>query len=373
MRTQCQSLAKTKVLEYCLKKIDRIIQTCPETFPHITQNGKWVTTRNGHWTCGFWVGILWIAYQLTGLYRYRDQCLKLMKIIEKRKNQPNADFDFGFLYTLSFVKGFEITCDLTLKEIVLQAAERLLTFYHNKAGLVYTIYNFKTKEYGKEVGTAIIDIMMNLELLWWAWKETEDRRYFEVVNTHAQNTIKLFIRPDGSTCHAVDFDLESGHIIRKCTIHGLHDESCWSRGQAWAIRGFFTAYHYSDERIYQRTAINLSNYYIDKNNGINIPPWDFEADLEQRQVADSSAAAITASAWLRWGDSDLVEQGRSCLTKLVNKHLRSASEDGILSQGCAYLKKGIGVNEATIWGDYYLMESILSFFRPEANGKSQVN
>lgn len=207
---------RTKILEYCLDKIDCTVRTYPETFPHIIKNGKWVTTNDGYWTGGFWVGILWIAYQLTGLHRYRDQCLKLMKIIEKRKNQPNADFDLGFLYTLSFVKGFEITCDPTLKEIALQAAERLLTFYHNKAGLVYTIYNFKMKEYGKEVGTSIIDIMMNLELLWWAWRETGKRKYYEIANIHARNTMKLFIRPDGSTCHAVDFDLESGHIIRKC-------------------------------------------------------------------------------------------------------------------------------------------------------------
>ncbi len=354
--------ARTKILEYCLDKIDCTVRTCPETFPYITQNGKWATTSDGHWTGGFWVGILWIAYQLTGLHRYRDQCLKLMKILEKRKNQPNANFDLGFLYTLSFVKGFEITSDSALQEIALQAAERLLTFYHNKAGLVYTVYNFKTKEYGKEVGTSIVDIMMNLELLWWAWKETEDRRYFEVANTHARNTMKLFIRPDGSTYHAVDFDLKSGHIIRKCTIHGLNDGSCWSRGQAWAIRGFFTAYRYSKKRIYQQVALNLSNYCINKNQGSGIPPWDFMADFEKGQAVDSSAAAITTSAWLRWGDSDLVEQGRTYLTELVSKYLRLVNEHGILSQSYAHLKKGIGVNESTIWGDYYLMDSILSFF-----------
>lgn len=80
------------------------------------------------------------------------------------------------------------------------------------------------------------------------------------------------------------------------------------------------------------------------------------------QAADSSAASITASAWLKWGGYNLADHGRRCVVELVNKHLRSTREDGILAQSCAYLKEGIGVNEATIWGDYYLMESILSFF-----------
>lgn len=358
IETQNNLSEKTKTLSFCLDKINRTLYTYPLKFPHITRQGKWLCTEDGHWTGGFWVGILWIVYQLTGIQYYHEQCLKLMNILENRKDNPDADFDLGFLYTLSFIKGYEITRDSSLKNIALEAADRLLTFYHNKARLIYTTYNFKTKEYGKEVGTAIIDIMMNLELLWWAWKETGDTKYFEVADAHTQSTLKFFIRHDSSTYHALDFDLESGRIIRKCTIHGVHDKSCWSRGQAWAIRGFFIAYHYSGKKIYQQTAIKLSNYYIDKIKGSNLPPWDFMADSASRYIVDSSAAAIAASAWLRFGNEKLESYGRMYLNKLFNNYLRPVNEDGILDKGCAYFKKGIGINESTIWGDYYLIEGL---------------
>ncbi len=44
----------------------------------------------------------------------------------------------------------------------------------------------------------IIDCMMNLPLLYWAWKETEDPRFRHIAVNHADMAQTCFVRPDGS-------------------------------------------------------------------------------------------------------------------------------------------------------------------------------
>lgn len=96
-----------------------------------------------------------------------------------------------------------------------------------------------------------------------------------------------------------------------------------------------------------------------------VPYWDFEDPTIPDAVRDSSAAAITCAAWLcHCADTpDLREYhapGRQLLDTLCSDYLQPEGSDGILAYGCAYKKQGIGINEATVWGDYYFLQALWS-------------
>ncbi|MBE9593035.1 MAG: glycoside hydrolase family 88 protein, partial [Proteobacteria bacterium] len=85
-------------------------------------------------------------------------------------------------------------------------------------------------------------------------------------------------------------------MIKKTTYQGYNSDSCWSRGQAWAIYGFALAYKTSKDEIFLETSEKLSDYFIKNLPEDYVPYWDF--DDPEKSVKDSSAAAIACSGLL---------------------------------------------------------------------------
>lgn len=342
--------------EKAVSQIERTLTATSGCFPHYTEKGRWVTTEDGVWTGGLWVGQLWLAYQWTGNERYRDAALSLMRRLEKRIDAPDANFDLGFLLVPSFVRGYELLGEERLRQIALRGATRMLGFFHEKARLIYTVYPDKTARYGP-VGTAIIDIMMNLSLLWWAYKQIRDSHYYKVALLHAERTAELHIRPDGSTFHNVDFDLETGKILHRGTIHGYSDESTWARGQAWALYGFAMAYRATNDPVFYEIAQSLSAYFFRRLPVDNQPYWDLTDPDIPNTIRDTSAAAIAAIGW-RVMSGAWPATGERLVQALVCSTLVAGDSNGILSHATAYKTQGRGVEEATVWGDYFLLRNL---------------
>ena len=325
------------------------------SFPHITDNGKWQTTPDGYWTGGFWVGLLWHAYKISGDEKYKKSAYNWLKRLEGRKN--DRTFDLGFLFYPSFVVGYEITKDSSLRRIALEAANTLSMLFHEKAGFVYHEITIN----GEKAGRTIIDVIMNLPLLWWAYEETGNEKFYNVAYTHSKRTIDEFIRKDYSTVHVIDFDFESGKIIRKITVQGYSNESCWSRGQAWAIYGFTLAYKFTKDELFLKTAENLARYFIANLPKDYVPYWDF--DDPNKGVKDSSAAAIASSGLLDLsalsGKEEFREVAINILNSLCDNYLSGEKKEGILKHGCFHKPEGLGVDESLIWGDYYFVEALM--------------
>jgi unsaturated chondroitin disaccharide hydrolase len=283
----------------------------------------------------------------------------LAQKIEKRKN--DRTYDLSFLFYPSFVLGYETTKDEYLRKTALEVADTLSELFNEKTGFVYNDFTLN----GKKAGRTIIDVMMNLPLLWWAYEETNDDKYFKVAYTHAKRTIEEFIREDYSTIHVIDFDLETGEILRKITVQGYSDASCWSRGQAWAIYGFTLAYKHTEDELFLKTAENIARYFVKKLPEDYVPYWDF--DDPEKEMRDSSAAAIAASGLLDLSELSEKKKFRevaiNILNSLCNNYLSGKNEDGILNHGCFYKPAGIGVDESLIWGDYYFIEAIMKVIK----------
>lgn len=343
-------LMDNKVIKSALTKTENTANKLKSEFPHITIDGNWQTTQDGSWTGGFWIGLLWLSYSITNDKKFMQWAYKWIRLLEGRKN--NRTFNLGFLFYPSFVLGYEITNDNHFKKVALDAADTLVTFFHEDSKFIYN----EAAINGKKVGRTIGDVMMNLPLLWWAYEKIGDEKYYKVACEHSKQTIKHFVMDDYSTIHAIDFDLKTGELIKKFTLQGYNDSSCWSRGQAWALYGFALAYKTSEERRFLERAEGLANYFIRNLPDDYVPYWDFDDPKIPDTIKDSSAAAIACSGLLTLSDLSKNEEYKRVAIKILNSLSRNylaEKSDAMLKQGC-YHKK----NRGLIWGDYYFIEAL---------------
>ena len=280
---------------WAVRQIDRGLAATQGRFPHYTEGGEWVTTPDGSWTGGLWVGELWVAHKWTGDHKYLDAAMGLLPRLEARIDRHDANFDLGFLLYPSFVGGFDLLGEDWLRVVALRGAQRMLDFCHKVTRLIYCIYPGRAVLYDRSVGSTIIDVMMNLSLLWWAGQETGNYKLDDIAQRHAECSERLHVRRDGSTFHLVDFDLDTGYILYRGTFHGLGDASTWARGQAWGIYGFSLAHLATGKEQFASAAERLSGHFLER-----LPPdgkafWDLSDPMIPNAIRDTSASAISAT------------------------------------------------------------------------------
>jgi unsaturated chondroitin disaccharide hydrolase len=152
------------------------------------------------------------------------------------------------------------------------------------------------------------------------------------------------------------------------TQQGWRGDSSWARGQAWAIGGFTTAFKYTKEIRFLDTAIATANYFIERTPSEGIPPNDWDQPPPKASY-ESSAAAIAAGAFLDLAqqvtDPGLAQRYLNCArqtltTLLTNDFLGTGRPgwEGILLHGIYHERKGLGVDESVMWGDYFFLAAL---------------
>ena len=91
---------------------------------------------------------------------------------------------------------------------------------------------------GEDRNSVIIDSLMNMSLLHWAYEETKDARFQAIAIMHTDTVAKYFVREDGSVRHIVRFNSDTGEVMDEPGGQGYGPGSAWSRGQSWAVYGF---------------------------------------------------------------------------------------------------------------------------------------
>lgn len=120
-----------------------------------------------------------------------------------------------------------------------------------------------------------------------------------MATTHALTTPRTHVRADASTAHLVVFDPHKPRTVKATLTHqGYGDDSCWSRGQAWAMLGFIQCYRRVGEPRFLDAAVRTCRYWIGRapERG-GVVPWDFDAGGPE-EPRDSSAALVAAYAML---------------------------------------------------------------------------
>lgn len=359
-------------LEFCIDKTRHNLATLA-SFPERTENGQWIQIepeKHGWWVGGHWVGLLWLAYAATS-----DESLKTAAHDWGQRLLPQlnerADHDLGFLFELGFVLGYQLTSTEILKPPALQAAELLSRRFNPRGQFIQA---WGALDASPELrGRTIMDTMMNLDLLFWASKETGDPRYAEIAVAHAHTTLTHHLRPDSSTSHVCDFDPETGAFLKQDTHQGLSATSCWSRGQAWGVYGFADCYRATGDLAFLKTSRRLVEYLWPRLPTDLIPFWDFDSPLIPNDVRDSSAASVLASGLINLAsvesDSKLafIYQNRAIniLKSLWQNYTsRQTGEASLLLHGTRSKPHNL-MDHGLIYGDYYFVEALLRLSKPK--------
>lgn len=368
-------------LEYALaetlKKVDYMMEFFNvDQFPaENSTNQVYGRVRNvAGWGTGFYSGILWHSYELTGDEKYKERALAQIPGYYTRIDEKIGvnHHDMGFVFIPSCVAAYKLEGNEQAKEAAIKAADHLCTRYHDKGKFIQAWGNVDDPTKYR----LIVDCLLNIPLLYWASEVTGDKRYDEIAHQHFKTTIEVCCREDASTFHTYYFDVETGLPLRGVTAQGASNDSAWARGQTWGMYGPMLTYIYKKEDKALQTFKATTNYFLNHLPEDYVPYWDLQFTDGDGEPKDSSAAAIALCAILEgikhMDENDplraiYVNASKRIMNSLIDSYLTKddPKANGLLFHA-VYSKPGkLGIDEMNIWGCYFYMEALHRMLDPE--------
>ncbi len=347
------------------RKVQAELQRLQGATPYIPYDGQYgdVVAERGSdwWTNGFWAGMLWQLYHAKRHMPYKQAAILQEHRLDKALTHfGDIHHDVGFMWLLSAVAHYRVDQDAQARRTGLHAAT-LLAGRFNLAGGYLVAWN------DHHPGWLIVDSMMNIQLLYWASRETGDPRFAQIATRHADTVLATLVRADGSLGHIASFDPQSGAFIEMLGGQGFNADSAWSRGNAWAVYGFALTYQHTHEARFLDAACRAADYFIAHAQATDwLPLVDFAAPIGLA-IHDSSAGLIAVCGLLA-----LVPQVSAPLRARYQKAAEAMlmaidaryadwdlSEDGIIGGGTEAYHRPATYEVPLIYADYFYIEALL--------------
>ena len=360
-------------LGFAQGQVRRLIEAHPGFYPLYTHQGKWKHDKPAwtRWCDGFLPGMMWLFLEsghADDAAYWRGAAEKYSAALEERKEDRDVH-DLGFIfYHGTYKRWYDATAaqgkpDAKLHEVVIRAGQVLAMRFKEKGNYLRSFISDES---------LFIDIMMNVPVIFYAAKQTDDAKLLDVAMKHSLTTRRTLVRGDGSTSHEGIFDLKTGEFLRQTTHQGYRGDSAWSRGLAWSLYGFGTCHELSGDARFLDTAEQNAEFYLESTPAGGIPPWDYDAPQNgplSITQPDSSAAAIAACGLFNLArlsaDRLRATAFRDAALNIVNTLTRPpylASKDpgweGILKRGVYHIHKQLGVDESVMWGEFFFVEAM---------------
>ena len=176
--------------------------------PKSIKEGKLETSLSDWWCSGFFPGTLWYLYEYSNDKEIGKYATLLTERIKKEQYNKNTH-DLGFMLYCSYGNALRLTGRKIYKSILINGAKSLSTRYNPVVGCIRS-WDFNKDKWQYPV---IIDNMMNLEYLMWAYKETGDERFKAISVNHANKTMENQFRTDYSCYHVISYSPETGRVM----------------------------------------------------------------------------------------------------------------------------------------------------------------
>lgn len=346
------------------------MSSTPGLLPHsILPDGSLHRVSPSSWVSGFFPGSLWYIYEYTGNVTVRKNAEKFTTYLKTQKNN-NKTHDIGFMLYCSYGNKWRLCGkDKETEDVLLSGAKALSSRFNVQVGCTQS---WDTGKCGWSF-PVIIDNMMNLELLMWAYKTSGDPVFKNIAVRHADTTLKNHFRKDNSSYHVVSYNPKTGAVEKKETHQGYSNESAWARGQAWGLYGYTMMYRETGNKSYLEMARKIASFIIRHKNlpKDKIPYWDFDAPNIPYAYRDVSAGAIICSALIELSDYVKSDEADEYLA-VAEMQLRALASPAytakpgtnkffILKHSVGYLPGNREIDVPLSYADYYYLEAMLRF------------
>ena len=127
--------ALDKAVEQVRLNLPKYTKRCQN---HSSVNNIYPACKNDQWTCGFWPGEIWLAYERTRGEAFREAGLTLADSFDRRirRKVKVAHHDMGFLYTPACVAAYKLTGDRKAREAAILAADQLISRFQPKGEFI---------------------------------------------------------------------------------------------------------------------------------------------------------------------------------------------------------------------------------------------
>jgi unsaturated chondroitin disaccharide hydrolase len=364
-------------IERMLTRVQDTAARVKDGFPHWAdpETGDWTTTRDGDWTGGYWIGLLWLAATATGDARYRAWAEPLVERLRARIDAQTVFKSFPAYYGATL--GAILHEAPAARDIALQTAQSFRRLYAPALRLVPL---GAQAEEGAHIGgtETSIDSLQTAPFLFWAARVTGDATLREIAERHAETIIHLHLREDGSFIQSSSLDPGTGRLVRHYTHKGYSDASTWGRAQAWGTL-FSTLSHVADRtrQAWIAAAVRGADWWLAHAPADRVAFWDFDDPAIPNTERDTAATAIATAALVKLSRVAPSEAGRAryraaaeaTAGALVERYLTPTRPGdrrvpGILTEACFNKRKDARpLDHANrcefIVGSYYLFESLL--------------
>ncbi|MCQ9210663.1 glycoside hydrolase family 88 protein [Granulicatella seriolae] len=342
--------------------------------PYISLKGNYdnkLKTDIAWWTNGFYGGVNWQLFSITGNKIYKEKAINLENQLDLALSEfEHLHHDVGFMWLPTSVIHNKLLPNRRSYQRSIHAANILAARYNSK-GQFIRAWNREQTEVDCS-GWVIIDSMMNIPLLFWASLELDDPRFKQIAVNHAHSIARNLVREDGSVNHIGVFDAYTGDFLESQGGQGFSSDSSWSRGQAWAIYGFALTYKYTEDAFFLNVAKKVAHYVLS-----HLAQTDYLARIDFRapkttEDTDASATAIIACGLLEIsnhveGNEKAFYQDNAIkiLEKLSEIANYDDNYDGII-HGCAVrYHDELEKNSSLIYADHYYIEGLLKLIGKE--------
>lgn len=354
-------------IDFAVKQYTAMHETVPaDRMPRSThmETGELTTSDTRWWCSGFFPGTLWYLYEYTGDEALKSIAMERTALIEEEQYNRGTH-DLGFMINDSYGQGLRIAGLKEYVPVMINGAYSLASRFNETVGCI------RSWDHGAFEFPVIIDNMMNLEYLMWAFRETGDSLFYTISVTHSETTMMNHFRDDYSTFHLVDYDTITGEVIRQQTVQGYSDESAWARGQSWGFYGYITMYRDTKDERYLNLARNIADFLLNHPNmpADGVPYWDFNAPDIPDAKRDASAGAILASGLIELSGyvSDEASEKYLAFAEKIVRSLASPAYRAELGENNNFLlKHSVGhlpinseVDVPLTYADYYWIEAMI--------------
>ena len=171
-----------ETLQFAKRQVRSLTEEHPGFYPLYTQSGKWQHEGPAwtHWCDGFLPGLMWI-FQRTEKDDSAEKDYWINKAIEYSLPLEPRQFDhdvhdLGFIFLSTYYRWYQLTREPRLNDVLVQAGKTMALRFREKGQYLCSFVGDDS---------LFIDIMMNVGVVFYAARETNDRKLRDIAIRHA--------------------------------------------------------------------------------------------------------------------------------------------------------------------------------------------